>query len=86
MAPFIDGGRPIDRTNWSNTVISYYPFGGAIALALDLSLRDRSDGRVSLDDLHARDVAHVRQARRHVARDTSIIRTLWRTRRRRSPR
>jgi hypothetical protein len=40
----------MDRTNWSNTVISYYPFGGAIALALDLTLRDRSDSRVSLDD------------------------------------
>ena len=50
MAPFIDGGRPVDRTNWSNTVISYYPFGGAIALALDLTLRDRSNGRLSLDD------------------------------------
>ena len=50
MAPFIDGGRPFDRTNWSNTVISYYPFGGAIALALDLTLRDRSEGRVTLDD------------------------------------
>ena len=50
MAAFIDGGRTVDRTNWSNTVISYYPFGGAIALALDLTLRDRSDGRVSLDD------------------------------------
>jgi predicted metalloprotease with PDZ domain len=50
MAPFTDGGRPIDRTNWSNTVISYYPFGGAIALALDLSLRERFEGRVTLDD------------------------------------
>ena len=50
MAPFIDGGRTVDRTNWSNTVISYYPFGGAIALALDLTLRDRTDSRVSLDD------------------------------------
>jgi predicted metalloprotease with PDZ domain len=50
MAPFIDGGRTVDRTNWSSTVISYYPFGGAIALALDLTLRDRSDGRLSLDD------------------------------------
>ena len=50
MAPFIDGGVPIDRTNWSNTVVSYYPFGGAIALALDLSLRERSGGRLSLDD------------------------------------
>ena len=50
MAPFIDGGRPLDRTNWSTTVISYYPFGGAIALALDLSMRERTDSRLSLDD------------------------------------
>jgi predicted metalloprotease with PDZ domain len=50
MAPFIDGGRPNDRTNFARTVISYYPFGGAIALALDLSLRERSDSRISLDD------------------------------------
>lgn len=50
MAPFTDGGRTVDRTNWSTTVISYYPFGGAIALALDLTLRERTDNRVSLDD------------------------------------
>ena len=50
MAPFIDGGKTVDRTNWQNTVISYYTFGGAIATALDLSLRDRTDGRVTLDD------------------------------------
>ena len=50
MAPFTDGDRTVDKTNWSTTVISYYSFGGAIALALDLSLRDRSDSRVSLDD------------------------------------
>jgi predicted metalloprotease with PDZ domain len=50
MAPFIDGGRTIDRTNWSRTVFSYYNFGGAIALALDLTLRDRTDHRVTLDD------------------------------------
>jgi predicted metalloprotease with PDZ domain len=50
MAPFIDGGRTVDRTNWSISVTSYYPFGGAIALALDLTLRDRTDGRISLDD------------------------------------
>ncbi|HET9833213.1 MAG TPA: PDZ domain-containing protein [Vicinamibacterales bacterium] len=50
MAPFIDAGRPLDRTNWSNTVLSYYTFGAAIALAMDMSLRDRSDGKVTLDD------------------------------------
>jgi predicted metalloprotease with PDZ domain len=50
MAPLIDGGRPADQTNWSTMVISYYPFGAAIALALDLTLRDRSNGEVTLDD------------------------------------
>ena len=50
MAPFTDGGRTVDRTNWSNSYISYYPFGGALALALDLSLRERFEGRVTLDD------------------------------------
>jgi predicted metalloprotease with PDZ domain len=50
MAVFTDGGSPLDRTNWPQTVISYYPFGGAIALALDLTLRGRSDGQTTLDD------------------------------------
>jgi predicted metalloprotease with PDZ domain len=50
MAPFTDGGRPMDRTNWSTTFVSYYQFGGAIALALDLTLRERSGSRVTLDD------------------------------------
>ena len=50
MAPFVDGPRTDGRTNLPNTFISYYPFGGAIALALDLSLRERSDNRVTLDD------------------------------------
>jgi predicted metalloprotease with PDZ domain len=50
MAVFTDGGRSTDRTNWSTTVVSYYSHGGAIALALDLALRERSGGRVTLDD------------------------------------
>jgi predicted metalloprotease with PDZ domain len=50
MAVFADGARPADRTNWSNTYISYYPFGGAVALGLDLTLRARSAGQVTLDD------------------------------------
>jgi predicted metalloprotease with PDZ domain len=50
MAPFTDGGRTVDPTNWYTTYTSYYPFGGAIALALDLSLRGRSDSRITLDD------------------------------------
>ncbi len=42
MAVFVDGGTPVDRTNWPTTYTSYYPLGGAIALALDLTLRDRT--------------------------------------------
>jgi predicted metalloprotease with PDZ domain len=50
MAAFTDRGSAHDRTNWPQTFISYYPFGGAIALALDLTLRGRPDGQTTLDD------------------------------------
>jgi predicted metalloprotease with PDZ domain len=50
MAPFTDAARSVDRTNFNTTFISYYTYGAAVALALDLSLRDRSNGKVSLDD------------------------------------
>ena len=50
MAAFTDGSDALDRTNWPGTYISYYDVGGALALALDLTLRDRSAGRVTLDD------------------------------------
>jgi predicted metalloprotease with PDZ domain len=51
MAPFVDAARSIDRTNFSVTFLSYYTYGGAIALGLDLSLRDKTDGKVTLDDV-----------------------------------
>jgi predicted metalloprotease with PDZ domain len=50
MGVFTDRGSQSDRTNWSRTFISYYQFGGAIALGLDLTLRARSSGRMTLDD------------------------------------
>jgi predicted metalloprotease with PDZ domain len=50
LAPFTDAARSIDKTNHSTTFISYYTHGCAIALALDLSLRDRSNGAITLDD------------------------------------
>ncbi len=50
MAPFVDAAAAIDRTNVANTFISYYTWGEAIALGLDLTLRERSGGKVSLDD------------------------------------
>lgn len=50
MAPFTDAARAVDKTNFATTFISYYTYGAAVALALDLSLRDRSNGTLSLDD------------------------------------
>ena len=50
LAPFVDAASWIDRTNWDNTYISYYTWGEAIGLGLDLSLRERSHGAVTLDD------------------------------------
>jgi predicted metalloprotease with PDZ domain len=50
MAPFVDAAASGDRTNLENTFISYYTWGEAIALGLDLTLRERSSGRVTLDD------------------------------------
>jgi predicted metalloprotease with PDZ domain len=50
LAPFTDAARSIDATNYSTTFISYYTYGSAIALALDLTLRERSAGKLTLDD------------------------------------
>jgi predicted metalloprotease with PDZ domain len=50
MAAFVDRSSPSDRTNFANTFISYYTWGQVIGLGLDLTLRERSDGRITLDD------------------------------------
>ncbi len=50
LAPFTDAARSVDPTNFNYSFVSYYPFGAALALALDLELRTRSAGRLSLDD------------------------------------
>ena len=47
-AVFTDAGVSIDKTNFPNIFASYYPYGGALALALDLTLRTRYDK--TLDD------------------------------------
>jgi predicted metalloprotease with PDZ domain len=50
-APFADGaGTFVDQTDSDRTFLSYYTYGAGIALALDLSLREMSDGKQSLDD------------------------------------
>ena len=50
LAGFIDGACTADPNNLAHTTLSYYTFGGAIALGFDLELRNRTNGRVSLDD------------------------------------
>ena len=50
QAPFADAGISNDMTDRGRTFISYYTFGAAIALGLDLSLREMSGGTLSLDD------------------------------------
>ena len=47
-APFVDAAQSIDPTN-PNIFVSYYPYGAAIALALDLELRQHFP-TLSLDD------------------------------------
>lgn len=50
-APFADGsGTFVDATDSNRTFLSYYTYGAGLALALDISLREMSGGRLSLDD------------------------------------
>ena len=50
QAPFVDAASAIDPTNFPNIFISYYTYGAALGLALDLTLREKFDG-VTLDSL-----------------------------------
>lgn len=49
QAPFVDAATSVDAQNRSNTFISYYSWGAAIGLGLDLTLRSEFEG-ISLDD------------------------------------
>jgi predicted metalloprotease with PDZ domain len=49
QAPFVDAATSIDPVNRGNTFISYYTWGAAIGLGLDLTLRERFPG-LSLRD------------------------------------
>ncbi len=49
QAPFVDGSAAVDLTNRQNTYLSYYSWGSAIALGLDLTLRARFPA-VTLED------------------------------------
>ena len=49
LAQFVDQASWSDPTNLDNTFLSYYTWGAAIGLGLDLSLRTRTDHKVTLD-------------------------------------
>lgn len=53
-APFLDDAPHAQRTNLDNTSISYYPKGELIGLVLDLIIRGKTNGKVSLDDVMRR--------------------------------
>jgi predicted metalloprotease with PDZ domain len=50
-APFLDDAAHVQLTNLNNTSISYYPKGELIGMVMDLLVRGRSKGKVSLDDV-----------------------------------
>lgn len=50
LAPLVDGASDLFPTYFNDDFVSYYSFGDDVALGLDLTLRARSNSRVSLDD------------------------------------
>ncbi len=49
LAPFVDAATYVDSNNFPNTFISYYTYGQALALGIDLAIRQHFPGK-SLDD------------------------------------
>jgi predicted metalloprotease with PDZ domain len=49
LAQFVDQAAWTDPTSFANHFVSYYDWGAVIGLALDLTLRSRTDHRVTLD-------------------------------------
>jgi predicted metalloprotease with PDZ domain len=45
QAPFVDAATSVDPVNRANTFLSYYTWGAAIGLGLDLSIRGRFPGK-----------------------------------------
>ncbi|HEY0305218.1 MAG TPA: PDZ domain-containing protein [Longimicrobiales bacterium] len=71
QAPFVDAATSIDPQNRSNTFISYYTYGAAIGLGLDLLLRTEKES--SLDDfMRAMWARHGRTERAYTLNDWRI--------------
>ena len=90
MAPYVDAATSIDRTAFTNTFISYYTWGAALGLALDLTLRQRFPG-VTMDDFmremwrtHGKPErsytnADARAALGRITKDTAFAGWFWRS-------
>jgi predicted metalloprotease with PDZ domain len=70
LAPFFDGGSYLDPVNRQNTFLSYYTWGAALGLALDLTLRGEHDA--TLEDFMR---AMWRDFGRHQSRALAPMRT-----------
>ncbi len=71
QAPFVDAAASIDPNNRSNTFISYYTYGAALGLGLDLILRTEKE--LSLDDfMRAMWARHGRTERAYTLNDWRI--------------
>ncbi len=53
-ALFLDDAPHAQKTNLANSSVSYYPKGELIGLVLDLMIRGKTNGKVSLDDVMRR--------------------------------
>ncbi len=47
LAPFVDAATANDPVNYANTFISYYTYGQAVALGIDLAIRQHFPGQVA---------------------------------------
>jgi predicted metalloprotease with PDZ domain len=73
QAAFTDAAVSIDPNNRTNTFISYYTWGEAIAAGLDLTLRARFPG-VTLDDyMRAMWVRHGKTERPYTVNDLQVV-------------
>jgi len=71
QAPFVDAARSVDPNNRSNTFISYYSYGSALGLALDLALREKN---LNLDDyMKMLWFSHGKEEKPYVIEDLRIV-------------
>jgi predicted metalloprotease with PDZ domain len=89
LAPFVDAATAIDPTSFPHTFISYYTWGQALGLALDLTLRQRFPGVTSDDFMREMWTTHgkterpytttdARDALGRVSGDTAFAGEFWR--------